>query len=79
MKPQQKTEERTTFTQSEVEEWSARQWIGLSLVNIYERFGNELTPTEIRSITGAIRFFIPGWEDQTVPQEEPVKPMVPDD
>ena len=67
----QKEKLKTTFTTEEMEEWSARQWIGLSLVNIYERFEADLTPTERNSMTGAIKFFIPGWLKE--PEPEPMR------
>jgi len=61
-----------TFTAEEMEEWSSRQWIGLSLLNIYERFGGDFTPTECNSIKGAIKFFIPGWSEPVEPEPEPM-------
>ena len=71
MTQQVQKEKPKTFTAEEMEEWSARQWIGLSLVNIYERFEAELTPTERNSMTGAIKFFIPGWLKE--PEPEPMR------
>ena len=71
MTQQVQKEKPKTFTIEEMEEWSARQWIGLSLVNIYERFEADLTTTERNSMTGAIKFFIPGWMEK--PEPEPMR------